>query len=186
MRNKACKERYRKFLEHEQKQLESQKELPAKLVDPSPAPVLDAPDLQPAWLDRYNLESGEPEKATTQSAEVPLSEPTYRVRSKTSLDDLPNKGQKRPAEEEFPDDLSEYSPDDLPIPLPLPETGAPEEEPVTVPMEVDSLVDLSTMTDSSNGLTGPELLDPDVFHLSGVCLRTLKQKAKQLSFVVPS
>ena len=102
------------------------------------------------------------------------------MRSKTSLDDLPNKGQKRPAQEELPDDLSEYSPDDLPIPLPLPETSAPEEEPVTVPMEVDSLVDLSTMTDSSNGLTGPELLDPDVFHLSG---RTPKQKAKQLSFV---
>ena len=104
------------------------------------------------------------------------------MRSKTSLDDLPNKGQKRPAQEELPDDLSEYSPDDLPIPLPLPETGAPEEEPVTVPMEVDSLVDLSTMTDSSNGLTGPELLDPDVFHLSGVLFEDSQAESKTIKF----
>ena len=47
----------------------------------------------------------------------------YKVRSKTSLDDLRNKGQKRPAQEELPGDLSEYSPDELPIPFNMPETG---------------------------------------------------------------
>ena len=63
VRNQACKERCRKFLEQEQKQLESQEEQPAKLVGPL------------AWLDKYNLESGEPDKTTAQSTEVPLSEP---------------------------------------------------------------------------------------------------------------
>ena len=61
-------------------------------------------------------------------------------------------------------------------------TGAPDEEPGSVPAEVDSLADLSTMTASSNGLTGPELLDPDVLHLSGVLFEDSQAKSKTIKF----
>ena len=50
-------------------------------------------------------------------------------------------------------------------------------------MEVDSLVDAATMINGSFGLMGPELVSPDVFHLSGVVFDdSAKAKSQTVEF----
>ena len=69
----------------------------------------------------------------------------------------------------------------------MPDFDMASEEPLSVPMEVDSLLDISTMTDSSDGLTGPELLDPNVFQVSGVLFESSSQvQSKTIKFCAPS
>ncbi|CAE7296302.1 unnamed protein product, partial [Symbiodinium natans] len=118
--------------------------------------------------------------------------------TKTSPEEVHAKGQKRPAQEELKEDFdnSDYVPSDvespaLPLPIPIPEAvdssvsgpGTSNEEPQSVPMEVDSLVDAATMINGSFGLTGPELVSPDVFHLSGVVFDdSAKAKSQTVEF----
>ena len=183
--NKACKERYRKFLELEQKQLSSDKEPPAEQVGPSIAPAPNDPlsDFEPSdWFDEAgNLKDAE--TTTVPSTEVsPPAPPVRRLNVKTSPAELVGKGQKRPAEDAPDSSAGSGEPLTLPVPA-MPDFDMASEEPLSVPMEVDSLLDISTMTDSSDGLTGPELLDPNVFQVSGVLFESSSQvQSKTIKF----
>ena len=203
--NKACKERYRLFLQKQQDLLEEGKEQPAKQAEPSPAIVPSVPepesqDHQPDWLSKFDIEvAEEPGKTAVPCTEMFDPAPRrFKIRTKTSPEEVHAKGQKRPAQEELKEDFdnSDYVPSDvespaLPLPIPIPEAvdssvsgpGTSNEEPQSVPMEVDSLVDAATMINGSFGLTGPELVSPDVFHLSGVVFDdSAKAKSQTVEF----
>ena len=203
--NKACKERYRLFLQKQQDLLKEGKEQPAKQAEPSPAIVPSVPepesqDHQPDWLSKFDIEvAEEPGKTAVPSPEMFDPAPRrFKIRTKTSPEEVHAKGQKRPAQEELKEDFdnSDYVPSDvespaLPLPIPIPEAvdssvsgpGTSNEEPQSVPMEVDSLVDAATMINGSFGLTGPELVSPDVFHLSGVVFDdSAKAKSQTVEF----
>ena len=163
-------------------------------IAPAPSdPLRDAaqPDLlsdfDPSdWFDEAgNLQDAE--TTTVPSTEVsPPAPPVRRLKAKTSPAELVGKGQKRPAEDAPDSSAGSGEPLTLPV-LTMPDVDMASEEPLSVPMEVDSLLGISTMTDSSDGLTGPELLDPNVFQVSGVLFESSSQvQSKTIKFCAPS
>ena len=114
----------------------------------------------------------ETEKSTASRAEVPVfGDPLRRIPGKTSPEEAARQGQKRPAGADL-EDLAGYSPTEYAAsevpegnsapsasaPFPGQEAPAGEEfattdesqEPPSVPMEIDSLLDVSTL---ANGLS---------------------------------